>query len=173
MLNTYRVSIIKAAISQDTRLSFVNGLQQIILATGQMPPGQFTASQMSYGWLCEVQFRNKTIEFLISHELTEMSDPAHRWPTLDVSKDELQERLSLFKKDGLNLLYRLADCAAGFTVKEFIRRRQAEFLEDLSKSDLASLGVMVEVMGQAYFSMTQNALNTSGLLDISVSPASL
>lgn len=50
-----------------------------------------------------------------------------------------------------------------------MRSRQAEFLEGLSANDLASLGVIVEVLGQGFFNMTKGALLRSGLLDNIVS----
>ncbi len=40
-----------------------------------------------------------------------------------------------------------------------IRARQSVFLDDIPTQDLATLGVMVEVMGQAFFSMTKRLLS--------------
>ncbi len=54
-----------------------------------------------------------------------------------------------------------------------IRVRQSEFLEGLSSKELASLGVMVEVMGQGFFTMTKTALHESGLISNLVSNFSL
>jgi hypothetical protein len=135
-----------------------------------MTPGRFTVDRMSYPWLSEIRWRIETINFLVQHKLTDMTDPEHNWPVLNVPQSELKVRLSRFKKDGLHLLYRLSDCAAGLMTMELVRRRQTNFLEvELSVSDLATLGVILEVMGQGFINITTTALNESGLLNASVS----
>lgn len=99
-----------------------------------------------------------------------MTDPVHHWPLLENDKGDLEKRLLAFKKDGLNLLYQLSDCAAGLKTRELIRGRQAQFLQkEMSVSNLAALGVIVEVMGQGFFNMTHTALRQSGILNVSVS----
>jgi len=138
-----------------------------------MAPGSLAVDRMTYPWLSEIRCRIETIEFLIQHEVTEMTDPEHHWPTLNVPKHELDKRSSQFKKEGLHLLYRLTDCAAGLSTRDLIRSRQARFLdEELSASDLAVLGVIVEIMGQGFFNITNTALQKSGLLNTSVGPCS-
>ncbi|CZS90655.1 uncharacterized protein RCO7_06802 [Rhynchosporium graminicola] len=111
--------------------------------------------------------RRQTIEFLITHEVSEMVDTTNsaNWPTLDIPKEELLKRLVMFKKEALFLLYRLADCTAGLTETPEIRFKQSEFLDSLSSDELADLGVIVEVMGHGFFTMTKNALLESGLLN--------
>lgn len=104
--------------------------------------------------------RAQTMDFLINHELTDMIDHhAQSWPTLDLAKEALGQRIVHFKKLSFFLLYRLADCSTSLTQTLKIRVNQAEFLESLTCSELASLGVMVEVMGQNYFTMTKDCLD--------------
>lgn len=85
------------------------------------------------------------------------------WPILDVPKDELHSRLDVFKRRSLLILYRLADCALGYTRTQTIRSVQSEFLESLTSAELASLGVVVEVMGQNFYNITRQAIIDSGL----------
>jgi hypothetical protein len=92
-----------------------------------------------------------------------MEDITNDWPTLDVPKQELAQRLSIFKRNAFLLLYRLSDCAVGLDGTSNIRAQQSVFLENLSISELATLGIIVEVMGQGYFTMTKKALVSSGL----------
>lgn len=156
----------------DGEFEFGNAFQERIHASSRMTPGEYTTNRMTYSWLSEIRFREQTLDYLVEHEILEMSDPEHRWPTLDLPKNELEHRLSAFKRDGLRLLYRLSDCGAGYKAKDVIRKRQASFLEEeLSVSDLASLGAIVEVMGQGFFNITYSALQRSGLLNASVSPS--
>lgn len=91
-----------------------------------------------------------------------MEDYTSDWPTLDIPKSELEQRLTTFKRKAFLLLYRLADCAVGFDGTKIIRARQNVFLNNISLLELATLGVMVEVIGQGYFTMTKKAL-VSGL----------
>lgn len=103
--------------------------------------------------------RAQTMEFLINHQLTDMIDHHEQhWPTLDLPKQALCQRVEHFKKKGFSLLYRLADCSIRLTQTLEIRTKQAEFLESLTGSELASLGIIVEVMGQNYFTMTKDCL---------------
>lgn len=104
------------------------------------------------------------MDFLISHRITEMSDPNEQWPTLACPKRELELRLTMFKKEGLHLLYRLADCAgklrlfpsrlvnfvevltnltAGLKSKSSIRVRQATFLENQLRAEVREISPLV------------------------------
>lgn len=94
------------------------------------------------------------------------------WPTLNTSKTQLHQRETRFKKDGFLLLYRLSDCAAGLPDIAEIRSKQSLFLESLSTVALATLGVMVEIIGQGYFNMTKASLKQTNLLNSSVRQAS-
>lgn len=106
--------------------------------------------------------RVNTVEFLVQYDLTDMIDHhAQNWPTLDVPKAKLCQLVMLFKRLSFSLLFKLADCTAGLKETLKIRAKQAEFLESLTTAELASLGVIVEVMGQNYFTMTKNALDKS------------
>lgn len=120
------------------------------------------STPFSYSWFREVCCRRDTIEYLASHDLTEMLDSRNSWPTLDIPKLELIKRLQQFKRNALLLIYQLADCAAGSTDMQHIRKKQGDFLDNLSSSKLASLGCIVEILGQAYFTMTKNALIALG-----------
>ncbi|KAH9210556.1 hypothetical protein DL95DRAFT_448709 [Leptodontidium sp. 2 PMI_412] len=139
-----------------------------------MPLGDIVVSILSYPWVDEMHYRRRTIDFLIEHEITEMVDTTNiaGWPTLDIPKDELFKRLGMFKKGAFLLLYRLADCTTGLSETPAIRTRQSEFLESLSSDDLASLGVIVEVMGHGFFTMTKTAIHDSGLLNNTAMPPS-
>lgn len=178
LLDLYESSILKTCLHGDDEFQYGNASQEEIHASSRMSPGDYTTDRMTYSWLSEVRFRNQTLDFLVEHEILDMSNPEHRWPTLDVPKHELNERLSAFKRDGLHLLYRLSDSGAEhFDIldenrkKSAIRRRQGRFLdEELSVSDLAALGTIVEVMGQGFFNITNSALHRSGLLNATVRP---
>lgn len=87
-----------------------------------------------------------------------------RWPFLDLPKLELSRRHSEFKKRAFLLLYRTADIAAGLKDIKDVRARQSQFLEDLEPSQLATLGIMVEVIGTGWFNMTKKCVAASGLL---------
>lgn len=121
--------------------------------------------------------RLKETDFLINHDITHMTDSASDWPTLDIPKSALLQRLAIFKRNAFFLLYRVADCAVGCDGTRNIRAQQAQFLEKLSGIELATLGIMIEVIGQGFFNITKNALVSSELLhnDVlrsSVSPTS-
>jgi hypothetical protein len=92
-----------------------------------------------------------------------MEDITSDWPTLDIPKQELSQRITIFKRNAFLLLYRLADSAVGFDGTGNIRAQQSVFLENLSPLKLATLGIVVEVIGQGYFTMTKKALVSSGL----------
>jgi hypothetical protein len=71
----------------------------------------------------------------------------------------------------LLLLYQLADCAASLNDTRDIRAKQSEFLESLPSLQLASLGVIVEVIGEGFFSVTKDALVLSGIANMNIRPA--
>ncbi len=100
---------------------------------------------------------------LLDHELTEMGDLSHSWPSLNVPLPELKKRTLLFKKQAFRLLYKVVDSMATLPSTDilFHRRQQAIFLEGMTIVELATLGVMVEVMGQGFFTMTLNSLNVA------------
>jgi hypothetical protein len=112
----------------------------------------------------EARFRLSTIDFLINHELTEMEDPVDRWPILNLPKRELSRRHSEFKRRALLLLYRTADIAAGLKDIKEVRARQSQFLEGLEPSQLATLGIIVEVIGTGWYNMTKKCVAALGLL---------
>lgn len=117
----------------------------------------------------EMHSRVNTVEFLVRYDLTDMIDHhAQNWPTLNVPKAELCQRVMLFKKFSFSLLFKLADCTAGLKETLEIRAKQAEFLDSLTSAELASLGVIVEVMGQNYFTMTKSALEKTPSEDVRV-----
>jgi len=131
----------------------------------------FFVARNTYQWFDELQSRERTINYLLDHELTDMLSPAHNWPTLNIPIADLNRRLHLFKRKALLLLYAFADSAAGppYTVSK-TRERQATFLEDLSIQDLAAIGCIIEVMGQGYWNIIKNGLAQmeykNSLLDI-------
>jgi hypothetical protein len=127
-------------------------------------PGGVANPPLTFSWYSEIRFRLSTVDFLINHELTEMEDPVDRWPFLDLPKLELSRRHSEFKKRAFLLLYRTADIAAGLKDIKDVRARQSQFLEDLEPSQLATLGIMVEVIGTGWFNMTKKCVAASGLL---------
>jgi hypothetical protein len=92
-----------------------------------------------------------------------MDDDTNGWPTLDMPKQELQQREREFKKRAFSLLYRLADCTAGVTGTHSIRTSQARLLECLSEVELSALGCLVEIVGQGFFNITKKALEASPL----------
>lgn len=120
-----------------------------------------------------MRYRSTTIEFLVDHEITQMEDFISDWPTLDIPKPELGQRLTTFKRNAFLLLYRLADCAVGFNGTKNIRARQNDFLDKISLLELATLGVIVEVIGQGFFTMTKKALVSLGLQHSDVLLASI
>jgi len=176
LLKKYERSITKRLSYNDKRLAYTNTEQLTVLAS-RLPPRDTPVGSLSYSWLFEMRYRSTTIEFLVGHDITQMEDYTSDWPTLDIPKSELEQRLTIFKRKAFLLLYRLADCAVGFYGTKNIRARQNVFLNNISLLELATLGVMVEVIGQGYFTMTKKALVSSGLrhndvLLASISPSS-
>jgi hypothetical protein len=172
LLKRYERSITKRLSYNDKRFTHTNPDQATILAS-RLPPRDAPVKSLSYSWLSEMRRRSTTIEFLVDHEITQMEDHTSDWPTLDVPKPELEERLNTFKRKAFLLLYRLADCAVGLDGTKNIRAQQFVFLDNLSLLELATLGVMVEVIGQGYFTMTKKALASSGLQNSDVVLASI
>ncbi|CAL3963795.1 unnamed protein product [Diplocarpon coronariae] len=173
LLSTYEMSVARTLLDTNKhKFAYTNASQAEVLSS-QIPPSDTVISKLSYPWISEMQCRSDTIDFLVEHELTEMLDVTNSWPTLDRPKAELSKRLTIFKRRALLLLYRLVDCAAGLTETHTIRAHQSEFLDGLSSEELASLGTMVEVMGQGFFNVTKSALHASGLLtNIPLRPSS-
>jgi hypothetical protein len=93
-----------------------------------------------------------------------MEDPVDRWPILNLPKRELSRRHSEFKRRALLLLYRTADIAAGLKDIKEVRARQSQFLEGLEPSQLATLGIIVEVIGTGWYNMTKKCVAALGLL---------
>ncbi|PBP17258.1 putative integral membrane protein duf125 [Diplocarpon rosae] len=173
LLSTYEISVAKTVLDTSKhKFAFTNASQAEVLSS-RIPPGDILVSRLSYPWISEMQCRSDVINFLLEHEITEMLDSTNSWPTLDRPKNELSKRLTMFKKRALSLLYKLVDCATGVTATHAIRAHQSEFLDSLSSEELASLGTMVEVMGQGFFTVTKRALHASGLLsNIPIRPSS-
>lgn len=119
----------------------------------------FFVQRNTFQWYDELCSRERTLQYLLDHEITDMLNPMHNWPTLDLRTDDLRQRLRIFKRRALLLLYALADSAAGppYTVAD-TRERQADFLEALSVQDLAAIGCMIEVMGQGYWNIIKGGL---------------
>ena len=153
LVSTYESSITKSA-SKRYKQDIL--LQPNKISTLESP---FFVNPNCYQWLDELQAREKTIQYLLDHELTDMLSPIHNWPTLDLPSNELNRRLRIFKRKALLLLYALADSAAGpaYTILE-TRKRQACFLEGLTIQNLAMLGCIIEVMGQGYWNIIKNGL---------------
>jgi hypothetical protein len=131
-----------------------------MILSSRLPPRDNPVRALSFPWLSELQRRSATIEFLANHKITQMEDYTNDWPTLDIPKAELQRRLTMFKRKAFLLLYRLADCAVGLDETGNIRACQSIFLDNLSTQELAILGVMVEVIGQGFFTMTKSLLSS-------------
>ncbi|KAH6719240.1 hypothetical protein BKA61DRAFT_597173 [Leptodontidium sp. MPI-SDFR-AT-0119] len=174
LLSNYERSISKSLRDVNKDGFIYSNADQDVILSSRMPSGDIVVSILSYPWVDEMHYRRRTIDFLIEHEITEMVDTTNiaGWPTLDIPKDELFKRLGMFKKGAFLLLYRLADCTTGLSETPAIRTRQSEFLESLSSDDLASLGVIVEVMGHGFFTMTKTAIHDSGLLNNTAMPPS-
>ncbi|KAF8867024.1 hypothetical protein BDZ45DRAFT_777 [Acephala macrosclerotiorum] len=166
LLKTYEKSICASILKRDPRLAWVNVDQPKVLSS-QLPLGSSSVTKYTYPWVVEMRSRVNTVEFLVRYDLTDMIDHhAQNWPTLDVPKAELCQRVTLFKRFSFSLLFKLADCTAGLQETLKIRAKQAEFLDSLTIAGLASLGVIVEVMGQNYFTMTKSALDKSNPGDV-------
>ena len=161
LIKTYEKSIIKSLYNIN-RFALVNSTSTTVLCS--RIPGGVVIPPLTFSWYSETRFRLSTIDFLISHELTEMEDPVDRWPSLDLPKPELSRRHSEFKRRALLLLYRIADIAAGLKDIKEVRARQSQFLEGLEPSELATLGIIVEVIGTGWYNMTKKSVAASGLL---------
>jgi hypothetical protein len=105
LLKRYEKSITHSLSYNDDDLAYTNMQQPIIRSSGGT--GKETVTALSFPWFCELMHRSNTINFLTSHEITHMEDSTNDWPTLDVPKAELRQRLAMFKKRALLLLYQL------------------------------------------------------------------
>jgi hypothetical protein len=161
LIKTYEKSIIKS-LYYINRFALVNSTSAAALCS--RIPGGVVIPPLTFSWYSETRFRLSTIDFLINHKLTEMEDPVDHWPSLDIPKPELSRRHSEFKRRALLLLYRTADIAAGLKDIKEVRARQSQFLEGLEPSQLATLGIMVEVIGTGWFNMTKKCVAALGLL---------
>jgi hypothetical protein len=85
----------------------------------------------------------------------------------------LTKRQTIFKRNALHLLYQLADCAADLSKTADIRVKQSRFLESLSSIQLASLGVIVEVIGEGFVSITKESIVLSGMANIGLQPVDI
>ncbi|KAJ5047311.1 uncharacterized protein L3040_003140 [Drepanopeziza brunnea f. sp. 'multigermtubi'] len=165
LLTAYERSISRSLLKiNKDKFAYANSQQAEILSS-RTPPGNAIVSVLTFPWVLEMKSRVKTIDFLVGHEITEMSDYRKNWPTLDLPNADLGNYLTKFKKSALLLLYKLVDYTAGLTEINVVRSRQAEFLDGLSSIDLASIGVLVEVIGEGFFTMTKGDLHRSGLLN--------
>lgn len=86
-----------------------------------------------------------------------MDNSLERWPfSTHLPKEDVPWRCTEFKKRALHLLYRLSDAAIRSTADiDDIRAHQARFLEGLETTQLAYLGILVEIIGNGYFQMTK------------------
>jgi hypothetical protein len=115
---------------------------------------------MSYRWLSELSFRDMMTAYLIRHDLSSVeteSGWALRPSNPDASYTEFAQRVAIFKKDALCLIYQLADCTVGMKNKHTVRARQIEFLEELDKLELATLSWFVKALGLGYRRMSSTA----------------
>lgn len=79
-------------------------------------------------------------------------------PTPDVPSSEIFILIERFKRDALHLLYSIADSTAAPSNADIhtIRAHQCSFLESLSTTQLAVLGVFTRVLGLGYFRLTKS-----------------
>ncbi|KAF4624830.1 hypothetical protein G7Y89_g13335 [Cudoniella acicularis] len=156
LLKSYERSVTKS-VSDDSRFAYTNASQPSILAS-RAPPNTAQISTLTYKWYQEMKDRRSLIEFLITHEITAMQDSSNGWPCLDLSIGEAFKLEQEFKRRGLHLLFRLADCTTGLSETKDIRMKQAQYLDSLKVNELATLGCIVEVIGQGFFTITKAAL---------------
>ncbi|KAH8663090.1 hypothetical protein BGZ60DRAFT_433103 [Tricladium varicosporioides] len=155
LLKAYERSVTLTTSTHDDRFEYVNSLESTILAA---PPTCGPVSSLTYEWYIQLRSRNSLIDFLITHEITGMQDSTNGWPCLGMSIGEAFEREQEFKRRGLHLLFQIADCTAGITDTPHVRKKQAQTLEWLTAVQLATLGCLVEVVGQGFFTITRAAL---------------
>lgn len=106
LLKRYQKSITHQLSYNDPRLTYTNNDQLTILSS-RMPPRNDPVTTHTFAWYSELRSRSVIIDFLVKHEITQMLDYTNDWPTLDVPKAELEQRLTIFKRRALLLLYRL------------------------------------------------------------------
>ena len=76
-------------------------------------------------------------------------------PAPDVLEAELPIRTERFKRDALHLLYGMSDsCVASHDIHQ-TRSQQRSYLESLTTTGLAVLGVFVRILGSGYFRLAQ------------------
>ena len=155
LLHSYEASIVKAVSMKEGTLSLY---PSILLSSWPHNTRTFASS---YRWLCEVRCRTHTIESLINHEVTRMLPSSDGsigidLPLPDVEQAPLASRLERFKRDALQFLYGMADSTASCSSFDIhaVRAHQCSFLESLSTTQLAMLGVITRVLGVGYFRMT-------------------
>ena len=156
LLYTYQHSIVR---NVSTYEETYDRYPTILLPSWPRHPNS-PISARSYRWLCEVRCRSHTIESLINHAVTDMRpSPQGRTvidsPTPDVPQPELFIRTEAFKRDALRLLYAMADSTVISDNIHQIRAQQRNYLESLTITELAILGVFVRVLGIGYFRLTK------------------
>jgi hypothetical protein len=79
-------------------------------------------------------------------------------PMPNVSEPELSRRIGKFKRDALHILFSMADVTSAihFSDIHVIRAKQCAYLESLTTSQLALLGVCVRMLGLGYFRLTKS-----------------
>ncbi|RKF83020.1 putative integral membrane protein duf125 [Golovinomyces cichoracearum] len=157
LLISYEKSVTKSFSRHKSQLKYVNS-SKIMILSSQIGLKSTVLKRQTYPWLSEMRCRIATVKFLLENEITEMVNTIDGWPSLNVSKNELHLRSKWFKTNALFLLFRLADCAAGFHTTEAIRNQQSKFLHSLSTRELAFLGVMVEIIGHNFFIITKRSI---------------
>jgi hypothetical protein len=157
LLRTYQHSIVRAVSAREETYG---QYPEILLPSWPRNPGTFISAN-SYPWLCEVRCRTHTVESLLFSAVAEMRSAAGRsaidLPVIDVSEAELTIRIERFIREGLNLLFGIADSTAKFKNIHIIRAYQRTFLESLPVTELAILGILVRVLGMAYFRNAKKA----------------
>lgn len=164
LLKSHEKSVTKRLTRGCGLLLFVNGENKIIRSSSRINAGNIGLEKYTYPWLWELRYRELTLFFLVDHEITCMKGELEGWPTLNVSKLELGLRFRGFRYNAICLLFRLSDCTAGLNSTLEIRATQDKFLRGLCVEDLATLGVMVEVMGHNFFVMMKRLVAESGLI---------
>jgi hypothetical protein len=107
LMRAYEKSMSHRISYNDERLAFTNK-DQVTLLSSRLPPRDKPVEAFSFPWLSELRRRSNTIDFLVNHDITKMDDHANAWPTLVMPKIQLQQRLTMFKRQAFLLLYKLA-----------------------------------------------------------------
>ncbi|KAI0994765.1 hypothetical protein K3495_g13415 [Podosphaera aphanis] len=168
LLKSHEISVTKAAAKKFHDLPFINCQQYITPSSYHLK--NLTLSKYTFPWLIEMHHRKSILNFLTNHELTSMDETIHGWPALDdVNRHEKPDDLNInkFKTKAIGLLYGLTDCATGLITTKEIREEQSRFLKNLSVIDLASLGVMVEVIGHNFYNIAKRSRLKCGFISTS------